>query len=209
MEPTRRLTLPLLGATFVLSGLDALRDPHRPRRPEPAPVDAPLREIGETASAGSDPMGTDPAGTDPAGTERPGPPSARRAWPPPPDVVVRATGVVQIVAGTLLVAGRSRRLAAVALLGTVLPTTTGGHRFWEEEPDEPGSLRRRILVKNLGLVGALLLAALDTGGSPSVAWRAHQRIADLDLPGMVHSVGERAEELAPHPGRAHAAPTPS
>jgi hypothetical protein len=54
-----------------------------------------------------------------------------------------------------------------------VPTTLAGHRFWEKE----GADRQQQLIhflKNLGLVGALLLAAVDTEGKPSVGWRARR-----------------------------------
>ena len=53
------------------------------------------------------------------------------------------------------------------------PKTAAGHRFWEHE----GANRQQQLIhflKNVGLVGGLLIAAVDTEGKPSVGWRARR-----------------------------------
>src|ERR1700722_7630254 len=45
-------------------------------------------------------------------------------------------GTVQFGAGLLLALGKARRLAALALIGSVIPTTLAGHRFWEENDEK-------------------------------------------------------------------------
>ncbi len=88
--------------------------------------------------------------------------------------LVRFNGMVQLAGGVLLATGRVRRLAALALIGSVIPTTYAAHRFWEE-PDEQIRAQQRIhFFKNLGLLGGLILAAVDTEGAPSLAWRTRQ-----------------------------------
>ncbi len=88
--------------------------------------------------------------------------------------LVRFNGMVQLGGGVLLATGRVRRLAALALIGSVLPTTYAAHRFWEE-PDEKIRAQQRVhFLKNLGLLGGLILAAVDTEGAPSLAWRTRQ-----------------------------------
>src|SRR5580693_5999514 len=49
--------------------------------------------------------------------------------------LVRLNGLVQVGAGLLLATGRFRRLAALVLIGSIVPTTYAGHRFWEEADD--------------------------------------------------------------------------
>jgi putative oxidoreductase len=86
---------------------------------------------------------------------------------------VKINAGVQVGAGALLGLGRLPRLSALLLTGSTVPTTLAGHRFWEKE----GADRQQQLIhflKNLGLVGALLLAAVDTEGKPSVGWRARR-----------------------------------
>ncbi len=67
-------------------------------------------------------------------------PLARVApWlPSDPEVFVRFNGAVQVGAGALLATGKFKRLASLALIGSIIPTTYAGHRFWEEtEEREP------------------------------------------------------------------------
>jgi putative oxidoreductase len=93
---------------------------------------------------------------------------------------VRVNGVVQVVAGTALAAGKFPRVAALALAASLVPTTIAGHRFWEEA-DDAGRARQRIqFLKNVSMLGGLLLAADDTGGRPSIPWRV-RRAADHAL----------------------------
>jgi uncharacterized membrane protein YphA (DoxX/SURF4 family) len=87
---------------------------------------------------------------------------------------VRVNGIVQVVAGAALSVGRFPRLAALALAASLVPTTLAGHRFWAEE-DDAGRARQRIqFLKNLSMLGGLLLAADDTGGRPSIPWRVQR-----------------------------------
>ncbi len=89
--------------------------------------------------------------------------------------LVRINGVVMVGAGTLMALGKFRRLAALALIGSIIPTTYAGHRFWEAEDDATKAEQRAQFLKNLGLLGGLILEAFDTEGSPSLRWRATHR----------------------------------
>ena len=84
---------------------------------------------------------------------------------------VRLNGAVQMAAGTLLALGRFPRLSALALAATLVPTTAAGHRFWEAEEDADRTQQRIHFLKNLSMFGGLLIAAADTAGNPSLAWR--------------------------------------
>jgi len=54
------------------------------------------------------------------------------------ETLVRINGAVQIAGGVLLAVGKYRRIAAFALIGSIVPTTYAGHRFWEEsDPTTP------------------------------------------------------------------------
>lgn len=94
--------------------------------------------------------------------------------------LVRLNGMVQVGAGLLLAVGRFRRLAALALIGSVIPTTYAGHRFWEEVDDATRTQQLLQLCKNLGLTGGLILAAMDTDGAPSLSWRARRRARNIE-----------------------------
>ena len=108
-------------------------------------------------------------------------PLSRRlpSLPDDPELLVRVNGAVQVGAGALLAVGRFRRLAALALIGSIIPTTYAGHRFWEEEDEAARAQQQIHFLKNLGLLGGLILAAFDTEGAPSVGWRARRRAASV------------------------------
>ena len=94
-------------------------------------------------------------------------------------VLVRLNGAVQVGGGVLLALGKFPRLASLALMGTIIPTTYAGHRFWEEPDDESRAQKRMQLLKNLGLLGGLIFSAIDTEGAPSVSWRTRRRVSRL------------------------------
>jgi uncharacterized membrane protein YphA (DoxX/SURF4 family) len=86
--------------------------------------------------------------------------------------LVRINGGVQVVAGTMLALGKARRLSALTLAASLIPTTYAGHRFWEEVDEERRAHQRIQFLKNAAMLGGLMLAAGDTGGRPSVPWQA-------------------------------------
>lgn len=93
--------------------------------------------------------------------------------------VIRINGVVQVVAALLLAWGRLPRLASLVLLASLVPTTLAGHRFWEEDDPRAQAGQRAHFLKNVGLGGGLLIAAMDTEGSPSLGYRARRRAAQV------------------------------
>jgi len=100
------------------------------------------------------------------------------AVPAKTEDAVRLNGAVQMVAGLLLALGWFPRPAALALAGTLVPTTAAGHRFWEAEEDADRAQQRIHFLKNLSMFGGLLIAAADTGGRPSIAWRARHSVEE-------------------------------
>lgn len=84
---------------------------------------------------------------------------------------VRINGAVQLGAGALLAAGWLPRASALAIAATLVPTTAAGHRFWEEDDIERRGQQRIHFFKNVAMLGGLLIAAGDTAGKPSLAWR--------------------------------------
>src|SRR3984957_11309597 len=88
------------------------------------------------------------------------------------ETLVRLNGAVMVGSATLLALGKFRRLAALALIGSIVPTTYAGHRFWEETDEATRAEQRMHFLKNLGLLGGLILEAMDTEGNPSVGWWA-------------------------------------
>jgi uncharacterized membrane protein YphA (DoxX/SURF4 family) len=88
---------------------------------------------------------------------------------------VRINGAVQFAAGALLAVGWVPRLAALAIAGTLVPTTAAGHRYWEEDDQEQRTQQRIHFLKNVSMLGGLLVAVADTDGKPSLAWQGRWR----------------------------------
>lgn len=75
----------------------------------------------------------------------------------PDDVaLVRCNAAAQVTAGTALALGIAPRLAAGVLIGSLIPTTAGGHRFWEFEPGAERNTQRNHFLKNISIAGGLL-----------------------------------------------------
>ncbi len=87
----------------------------------------------------------------------------RTAVPLPADdeLVVRANAAVQVVGGTLLALGLAPRLSALALAGSLIPTTLAGHAYWTIEDPAARKLQRIQFHKNMAMIGGLLFAVLD------------------------------------------------
>lgn len=106
--------------------------------------------------------------------------------------LMRINGALQVVAGSLLVLGRLPRVASAALAVSVVPTTLAGHRFWEEKDPAKRAEQRIHLMKNVAVLGGLILAATDLDGVPSLKWRARKaaRRASSSIGSMTTSVTE-------------------
>lgn len=87
----------------------------------------------------------------------------RRVMPLPSDdeLIVRSNAAVQTIAGAALSLGRAPRLAALALLGSLLPTTLAGHAFWTIEDPTARKLQRIQFHKNMAMLGGLILTICD------------------------------------------------
>lgn len=92
--------------------------------------------------------------------------------PQDPELLVRVNGAAMLAGGALLATGRLPRLASAVLAATLVPTTLSAHAFWDEADPQVRSQQRTQFLKNLGLLGGLLLGTADTAGKPGLAWRA-------------------------------------
>ena len=93
--------------------------------------------------------------------------------------LVKADAVAKIVGGALLALGKFSRPAAVGLAASLIPTTLAAHRFWEETDPDKKAAQQYHFLKNASILGGLLLAAVDTEGKPSLAWRGRRAAAGL------------------------------
>ncbi len=162
----RRIARPLLAATFIYGGIDTLRNPG-------AKVPG-ARPVVEKVTAQADKQLPVHVSHD------------VEQW-------VKIDAGVKVGAGALFALGRFPRLSSLLLAGSIVPTTLAGHRFWEAD----GAAKKGQLIhflKNLGLLGGLLLAAVDTEGRPSVGYRA-RRAAHKAAQSTEQSI-ERAQKRA-------------
>ena len=147
----RRIARPLLAAAFVAEGVDALRNP-KPRIQAAEPL---LDKVpDEVHQKLPDQVPTDP------------------------ESLVKLDAAVKIGAGLALGLGKFPRLSALLLASSLVPSTAAAHRFWEHENPEERATQQQQFLKNMGLLGGLLLAAADTHGKPSLTWRAKHAARD-------------------------------
>jgi uncharacterized membrane protein YphA (DoxX/SURF4 family) len=101
--------------------------------------------------------------------------------PVPEDEVtlVRVNAAVQLGAALALATGRVPRLASATLAASLVPTTMAGHRFWEESDPTQRQNQQLHFLKNVSMLGGLLLASVDTEGKPGLAWRARRAAKDV------------------------------
>ncbi len=143
----RRIARPLLAAPFIYGGISTLRKP-QDRVPGARPI---VEKVAETADKQL-PVQV---------------PQDVEQW-------VKADAAVKVVAGALFALGRFPRLMALVLGASIVPTTLAGHRFWEHTDPTERFGQISNFLKNTGLLGGLLLAAVDTEGKPSVGYRARK-----------------------------------
>lgn len=92
--------------------------------------------------------------------------------------LVRINGAVQLAAGLLLASGRARRPAAVVLAASLVPTTVARHSFWSQRDPDLHRQHEIHFLKNVSVLGGLLMAAVDTEGRPGLMWRAEHLARD-------------------------------
>ncbi|MFF0152522.1 DoxX family protein [Micromonospora sp. NPDC005203] len=148
MTPVRSLARAMLSGIFVVSGYRNLRNPARLAQAAAPVTDkiAPLLK------------------------------KAHPSFPTETETLIRLNAAVQVSAGLMLATGRFSRPAALVLAGTLVPVTIAGHPFWNNDDPIAKNNNQIHALKNLGLLGGLLLAAADTGGKPGLRWRTGHRI---------------------------------
>ncbi|WP_229067345.1 DoxX family membrane protein [Actinoplanes sp. DH11] len=143
MKPVRTAARAMLASIFVISGVRVLMNPGEGRVQSARRVTDRITPLLEK---------TDPR------------------LPTDPATLVRAKAAADVVAGLALASGHFTRPAAAVLAAGLLPTTVAGHPFWAA-PKEERPAQEIHFLKNLGLLGGLLLAAADTEGKPSLRYR--------------------------------------
>jgi len=85
--------------------------------------------------------------------------------------LVKLNGAVQVVGGVLLASGQAARPGALLLAASHAPTTFAGQRFWETKDPTERAQQRTEFLRNVSMLGGLLITAMDTAGQPGIAWR--------------------------------------
>lgn len=80
---------------------------------------------------------------------------------PKPETAVPLNGLAMVVAGTALALDIAPKAAAAVLIGTMIPTTFVGHAFWKETDANARRMQQTQFLKNLGLIGGLLLVLFE------------------------------------------------
>lgn len=174
----RAVARPMLSAMFVSGGVQQLSDPESHVQIA-KDVTQPLQDAAE---------GTVPQVADADAVQ-----------------LVQLNGLVQVVGGLLLAAGKLPRLSALLLAGSLVPTTLAGHRFWEEDDPEAKQQQQVHFFKNVSLLGGLLIATMDREGKPSIRWKGghavdHAKLATDHAKEVAQLRGELAKEKAKHKG---------
>ena len=80
---------------------------------------------------------------------------------PQPELAVRANGAVMVLAGLAFGIGIFPEWAAGVLAASLIPTTIAGHPFWKESDPQKRTGQRIHFLKNVAMIGGLLLAAAE------------------------------------------------
>ncbi len=162
MKPVRTAARALLASFFVVQGVRALIKPD-------ASVEAARRV-----------------------TDRVGPLLEKADTRIPSDArtLVQIKGASDVVAGLALATGHFTRPAAAVLAAGLVPSTFANHPFWDGSKTD-GPEQQGQFLKNLGLLGGLLLAAVDTEGRPGLGYRTSHAI-DRSQRSVKHAV-DRSE----------------
>lgn len=138
----------MLASYFISSGVKAVRNP------------APLVPLAEPLAQKVVPF-----------VKKYAPDEVAQLVPEDPQTLVRLNGALQIAGGLALATGRGRRVGALLLAGSLIPSTLAKYPFWSQSGDEAAASRSHF-AKNVSLLGGVLLASRDTEGKPGIVWRA-------------------------------------
>ena len=84
-----------------------------------------------------------------------------KAGLPSPHEAVQLNGLSMTIGGSLLALNIAPKLAATLLLFVLIPTTLVGHPFWQEEDAAARRPQQIQFLKNLAIIGGLLLFLRD------------------------------------------------
>lgn len=150
MSIVRRLARPLLATGYVAGGVEAFRNSSAAAEK----LDPVLKQVEQVLPQVR-------------------PVTANRAQ------VAQGIAAAQVLAASALALSKLPRLSASVLLGTTAINTYVQYQSADASTKEAKSNRRNNVFKNLSLVGAVMIASVDTSGNPSLAWRASHLADDV------------------------------
>jgi uncharacterized membrane protein YphA (DoxX/SURF4 family) len=170
----RRIARPFLSVAFIGQGVDSLLNPKSAAAAAAPTLDG-LRALPDPVSS---------------------------SIPSDPQTFAQINGAVQIGGGLLLATGKMPRIASAALAFAVLPAKLGADMFWNGTVPQRKAEMRQAFLKDVSLLGGLMIASADTAGKPSLGWRgrrAAQRLSERvssALPGSQDALETNFGELA-------------
>ncbi|PJJ56492.1 putative membrane protein YphA (DoxX/SURF4 family) [Mumia flava] len=168
MTLLRAVARPLLASMFVYGGLNALRNTEAVAARAKPVTDRIESLVGSVAPDAPVPID--------------GP------------TLVRVNGAVDVAFGVMLGTGRMPRLSALVLASSLVPTTLAGHRYWEESDPTVRGNQQVHFVKNLSMLGGLLMSLLDPDPKKKILpARAKDKVVDAG-----ESVQESLHDTANH-----------
>jgi putative oxidoreductase len=85
---------------------------------------------------------------------------------PAPQLLALGAGVLEVVAGTMLIVGWQARWAALALAAFTFVASVLFHNFWAQ-PAEQAFVQQLMFMKNLAVIGGLLFVFAQGPGRVS------------------------------------------
>lgn len=116
-------------------------------------------------------------------------PSAAHYIPQDTAAIVRVSGAVQVAGGLMLATGLARRFGAGLLTASMVPHVAAANPLSVPTAERPEVFSK--FIKNVALLGGVLLAAQDTEGKPGIAWRLDDKRKDLSA-----SAGKAGKKVA-------------
>lgn len=78
-----------------------------------------------------------------------------------PETAVELNGAAMVMGGAMLALDIAPKLAAALLISSLAPTTIVGHPFWKEQNETVRKAQLTQFLKNLGLIGGLLILLVE------------------------------------------------
>ncbi|WP_346844517.1 DoxX family protein [uncultured Rothia sp.] len=170
MSLVRKLARPLLASSFVLSGIDRLKN---------AEDFSHLKKAIDVAAK------SNPQLSALKGQEK---------------LLGQGLAGAQVLAGSLFALGKLPRFSSLVLLATGATNAYVEYAATEATTAEAKKARTRSALTHGSLLGAIAITAVDTDGNPSLAWRANKfgnKVAKKSSQ-ITSDIKEKSEDIIKH-----------